>query len=198
MAYLRLFWHRHLAYLQRGSLTFRSRQPVATLISLAHTHVAMNGRCARVWVYVGWHVNRFGGGALHYFHRFISRETRWGKGGGREKERAEVGRGEGVGPRRLGGTGRRYVIRSPQTLMSMSKEREDWFRFDLRNSPSCRTQLRGRGRFPAYKDAYQMQWWLICGLYQTRFDLTVVVALTSSSFARVCYPATEDLTCRFE
>lgn len=82
------------------------------------------------------------------------------------------GGGEGGRGRRRG---RRYVIWSLQTLTSMSKEREDWFRFDVRDSPSCRVQLRGRGRFPAYRDAFGMQWWLICGLYQTRFDLIVVV-----------------------
>lgn len=59
MAYLRLFWHRHLAYLQRGSLTSRSRRPVATLVSLAHIHVAVNGRRMHVCVRMGWRVNRF-------------------------------------------------------------------------------------------------------------------------------------------
>jgi len=46
-----------------------------------------------------------------------------------------------------------------------------------------------------------MQWWLICGLYQTRFDLAVVVVRylhRQVLFERVPYPTTEKITRRFE
>lgn len=102
----------------------------------------------------------FGGGALHYFHRFIYHERR-----NEEREERERRRGKG---------GEGVVCTSFGVCIDVDVEGEGRL-VSLRDSPSCRAQLRGRGRIPAYRDAFRVQWWLICGLYQTRFDLVVVV-----------------------
>lgn len=107
----------------------RSRQPVATLISFRVPSV--NGRDACVRVHnvraLGWRVNRFRWRCVTLFSSlYIS----WG-----------------------------VDTRSLQTPKSVpEEEREDWFRFDMyRGFTLVRNQtLWGRGRFPAYRDAFRM------------------------------------------
>lgn len=105
----------------------------------------------------------FGGGALHYFHRFISRETRRGKEGeGERRKRKDRGGTRGAGDTSFG-----LHSTDVDVDVDVEGEREGRlvsFRYTKLTLVS-RAQLRGRGRFPAYKDALQMQWWLIRGLY---------------------------------
>lgn len=87
----------------------------------------------------------------------------------------------------------RYVVQ--QTPRSMFKKREDWFRCDIQDSPSCRNEFWGRDQFPAYEDAFRMQWWSICGLCQTRFavvarqlyrkDFRAITACDGEDYTRI-------------